>query len=409
MKGEGRPLRIAVIASLKQGMEQFVYRELLALTDLGWSISLFPTKFAPGLYNPIDRWRVHPWRPLPLALGQLAALARAPLQYLALLAEAVGAGALVDFLLAEYFSPRMREADVIYATFGDHKFFVGYFCQRITGKPLSVTIHAYELYQNPNPRLFRRALAAADQIVTVTEYNREYLAQHFGIPPARVQVGRLAIDLDAYRPAKKFVVLIVAFFVERKGHDLLFRAVKRLARDEIEVWVVGDRGAEDDAVDVRALAREIGVEDRVAFFGKLSGNALTAVYRAADVFCLPCHTGRDGVAEGFPTVLIEAMALGKPVITTRHVEIPRIVQEIVVDENDVDGLAEAIDRVHHSPELCARLGAQSRARAEEYFSPRNVERKAALLAGLARREPYAPPERARANLPPRHKDTKITG
>ncbi len=377
-------MRIAVIASLKQGMEQFVYRELVALTDLGFSISLFPTKFARGLYNPLDAWRVYSWNPFSLLMGQLSAFVRAPFQYLALLAEAVTLGSIVDFLLAEYFAPRMQDADIIYATFGDHKFFVGYFCKRITGKPLTVTIHAYELYQNPNPRLFERALAASDQIVTVTEYNREYLAQHFGVKPSAVEVARLSIDLNVYRPVKKFVVLIVAFFVERKGHEILFRALKQLGRDDIEVWVVGDRGAEDDAVDVRALAREIGVQEQVAFFGKLSGNALTAVYRACDVFCLPCHTGRDGVAEGFPTVLIEAMALGKPVITTRHVEIPRIVQEIVVDENDVEGLAQAIERVYASPELRERLGSLDRALAEQYFAPRNVERKAALLAGLAR-------------------------
>ncbi len=402
-------MRIAVIATLKKGMEQFVYRELVALSHLGFSISLFPTKYAPGLYNPPDDWQVYPWRPLPLVFGQLVAFARAPLQYVTLLAEAVGLGAVVDFLLAEYFAPRLQDADVIYATFGDHKFFVGYFCKRITGKPLSVTLHAYELYRNPNPRLFKRALAAADQIVTVTEYNREYLAQHFGVKPSAIEVSRLSLDLNAYRPGRKFVVLIVAFFVERKGHAILFQALKRLARDDIEVWVVGDKGAEDDAVDVRALAQEIGVQDQVAFFGKLSGNALTAVYRACDVFCLPCHTGRDGVAEGFPTVLIEAMALGKPVITTRHVEIPRIVQEIVVDENDGEGLAQAIQRVYSSSELRERLGAQNRARAEEYFPPRNVERKAALLASLARRERAGQVDRAVPDSPPGHKDTKIIG
>ena len=82
------------------------------------------------------------------------------------------------------------------------------------------------------------------------------------------------------------------------------------------------------------------MQSQVAFFGKLSGTALRAVYHAADVFCLPSRHDSDGCAEGFPTVLIEAMACGKPVVTTRHVEIPRIVEQILVDENDVDGLAE---------------------------------------------------------------------
>ncbi|MEZ6081284.1 MAG: carbamoyltransferase N-terminal domain-containing protein [Pirellulaceae bacterium] len=74
------------------------------------------------------------------------------------------------------------------------------------------------------------------------------------------------------------------------------------------------------------------------FFGPLSGTALKAVYHACDVFCLPCHFEKDGLGEGFPVVLIEAMACGKPVISTRHVEIPNVIKRLLVDEKDVDGL-----------------------------------------------------------------------
>src|SRR5262249_8813138 len=155
------------------------------------------------------------------------------------------------------------------------------------------------------------------------------------VAPSRVEIVRYSVDTEDYRPARKFVVLIVGFFVERKGHDILFKAIKQLGLDNLEVWVVGGEGSEK-AVDVPGLATQLGVSLEVAFVGKLSGNALKAVYRACDVFCLPCRTEQNGVAEGFPNVLIEAMAFGKPVITTRHVEIPRIIKEIVVDENDVD-------------------------------------------------------------------------
>jgi glycosyltransferase involved in cell wall biosynthesis len=245
-----------------------------------------------------------------------------------------------------------------------------------------VTIHAYELYQNPNPRLFQRALAACDQIITPTEYNREYLAQHYQVAPGQVEIVRYSVDTEDYRPSKKFVVLIVGFFVERKGHDVLFKAIKQLACEDIEVWVVGGEGAEK-GVDVQGLAKQLGVESQVAFFGKLSGNALKAMYRACDVFCLPCRTESDGVAEGFPNVLIEAMAFGKAVLTTRHVEIPRIIKEIVVDENDVEGLAQAILQAYQSASLRDRLGKKNRQLAEKLFSPRNGARMAQLLSTLA--------------------------
>jgi glycosyltransferase involved in cell wall biosynthesis len=376
-------MRIGAIASMKQGLEHFIYRELSLFTALGCAVSLFPTKYRTGLYGPRDEWRVCRWTVPRVLLWQPCAFLRRPARYAALFWEALRTRAVVECWLAWYFASRMREVDVVYATFGDRKLFIGYFCKRILGKPLAVTLHAYELYRNPNPRLFARALAACDRIVTVSQHNRELLQSRHGIDPARVEVVRYSLDLEEYRPAQKFVLLIVGFFVERKGHRVLFEALKRLGRDDVEVWVVGGEGVEGAGVDVRDLAREIGVERQVAFFGTLHGAALRAVYRACDVFCLPCHTDSQGVAEGFPNVLIEAMALGKPVITTRHVEIPRVIPEILVDERDVDGLARAIERVYRSGALRQRLGIESRRIAETHFSPRNAARTVALLRELA--------------------------
>jgi glycosyltransferase involved in cell wall biosynthesis len=276
----------------------------------------------------------------------------------------------------------MADVDVIYATFGDHKLFVGYFCKRILGKPLAVTIHAYELYRNPNLKMFLRALSAADQIITVTEHNREYLAARYRVDPSTVEVVRCGVDTDEYRPERKFTILIVGFFAERKGHEVLFRALRALDDPGIEVWVVGDAGAERP-VDVKEAAARLGVESQIAFFGKLGANALSALYRACDVFCLPCHFDSSGVGEGFPVAIIEAMAFGKPVITTRHVEVPRVVPEILVDENDAEGLAAAIRKVQGSLPLRQRLGAQNRQLAEDVFSSGNARKTARILRNLA--------------------------
>lgn len=103
-------------------------------------------------------------------------------------------------------------------------------------------------------------------------------------------------------------------------------------------------------VDVRRLAKDLGIESQVAFFGKLSGSALKAVYRSCDAFCAPSREDQFGSSEGFPTVLIEVMAFGKPVITTNHVEIPRVVPEIIVEEDDVQGLAQGIRSLYLSEE-----------------------------------------------------------
>ena len=379
-------MRIGVFLNMRYGIEQFVYRELQFLSAQGFAISLFPTWCKPGLYNPPPDWRLHRWSAVVVVLLQPYYFLRAPLQYIHLLREASKFGELRDFLLSWHFAGKMKDVDVLYATFGDHKLFLAYFCKRISRKPLVVTTHAYELYANPNPKLFVHALNACDQIITVTEHNREYLQEHFDIDPARVEIVRYSLDVTSYRPNRKFVILIVSFFTQRKGHDILLQAVKQLGRNDIEVWVVGGSAGRQNTVDVKALAAQLGVDSQVAFFGALSGNALKAVYRACDIFCLPCRKDSGGAFEGFPNVLIEAMAMGKPVITTRHVEIPRIIPEIIVEENDVNGLAQAIEQAYQSSALRQRLGEQNRKIAENVFSASNTNKTAALLRNLAQGE-----------------------
>lgn len=387
-------MRVAVIANMKAGLEQFIYRELCFFEESGLDISLFPTRFGPGLYNAHDDWRLVRWQPLVVLLWQVVCFAQSPFRYIRLFYEAIRYRALVDFALAHYFAPKMRDVDTIYATFGDHKLFVGYFCKRILEKPLVVEIHAYELYENPNPRLFVHALHACDQIITVTEHNREYLREHFHVDPAAVELVRYSLDLQNYHPEEKFVILIVAFFTDRKGHDTLLQAVKELGNEKIEVWVVGGAAGRQSLVDVRALAHELDIESQVAFFGMLGGTALRAVYRACDAFCLPSRKDKGGAFEGFPNVLIEAMAMGKPVITTRHVEIPRIIPELLIDENDVAGLAAAIQQLYESTALRKRLGAQNRQLAEQHFSPENAAKTAAILRRVAGQEALYPPTQA---------------
>jgi colanic acid/amylovoran biosynthesis glycosyltransferase len=378
-------MHIAVILSMKEGMDHFVHRELGVISSYGARISLFPTKVRPGLYNAEPNWDLLRWNPFSVLFYQLVYMLRTPRKYFSIMSEAIRYNALMDFVIACYFSGNMHTIDVIYAIFGDHKLFIGYFCKKILARPLVVTLHAYELYQNPNPALFVHALEQCDQIVTVTEYNRELLQARFKVDPSRVRVVRVCVDTDDYRPSEKFVILIVGYFDECKGHDILFKALRELSLPDLQVWVVGSANNRSNAVDVRRQAREIGVEDQVAFFGELGGNALKAVYQKCDVFCAPSHVSRLGSSEGFPTVLMEAMAFGNPVVTTRHTEIPRIVPEVIVEENNAHDLAEGIHRLYLSRELSQSQGRTNRHIAEQLFSIRNAQETADILAELTAR------------------------
>jgi glycosyltransferase involved in cell wall biosynthesis len=291
---------------------------------------------------------------------------------------------LADFAIAVSFASQMQDAQVIYSYFGDHKLFIGYYCKQITRIPLVVTVRAYELHQNPNPRLFVQALAACDRVLTITEYNKSFLVDRFGVPADRIDIVRQIVDLDEYRFEHKIKILIVAFFAQKKGHQVLFEALKQLDREDLELWVVGDQAPDRNPANCRELVRELGIESQVVFFGAQKGNALKALYRECDVFCLPSRTDARGDKEGFPNVIIEAMAFGKPVISTRHAGIPEAVEDaVLVDEDNVEQLAEALNRVCDSVEWRRQLGRRNRRVAEEMFSPANNDRLENILKRYA--------------------------
>src|SRR4051794_33841339 len=124
-------MRLAVIASMKSGLEQFIYREIDELAERGIAIRLFPTKHRPGLYNPPPEWDCQRWSWWKVLGCQPGRVLRMPILYIRALVSAIRYSAIVDFLLAAHFAGEMGDVDAIYATFGDRKLFVGYFCKRL--------------------------------------------------------------------------------------------------------------------------------------------------------------------------------------------------------------------------------------------------------------------------------------
>ena len=187
-----------------------------------------------------------------------------------------------------------------------------------------------------------------------------------------IDMVRHIIDIDPHNLQEKIKILIVGYFAEKKGHEFLFKALKKLNRNDLEVWVVGEMTPDVVAVDCRRLAKDLGVDHQVAFFGEQRGNALWALFRECDVLCMPSRTGQDGDREGFPTVIAEAMAFGKPVVGTRHAGIPEMLDEVLLaDEQNVDQIAEALARICDSEEMRREVGEKNKKLVAEHFSPRN--------------------------------------
>jgi len=364
---------IAYIISMPQGMDTWTYREIEALIEDDISIAIFPLVYESGPCMPRQGWDCYRFNKWLVVLRQILWLIRYPTTYVPLFLEALGTRSLVDLILGFEFAQQMtkRRVEMIHCVFGDHKLFIGYYCKRILGIPLSVALYGYDLRHNPNWYMFRRAIELCDSIIVNCDFNKHLLCEIAGNElgqKARVIRHYAQIPSDDRHDEAR--ILIVGGFVERKGHDLLFQAVSSLGADadDVEVWVAGYPGP----VDVEQLAREFGVEDKVRIFGSVTDDGLDFLYQQCDIFCLPSRTDTQGVSEGLPVALIEAMSYAKPVIATRLAGIPELVEEILVDEGDVKGLAKALKRFIDSPGLRKSSGARNLEIVRARYSKENV-------------------------------------
>jgi glycosyltransferase involved in cell wall biosynthesis len=196
------------------------------------------------------------------------------------------------------------------------------------------------------------------------------------------------LDVERFAPngtvrAEPPLVLAVGRLVEKKGFDDLVSACSLLHADgtAFRCRIVGKGELERD---LHALVKALGLEEQVELAGPIPRERLLAEYSRASVVVAPCVIGADGNRDGLPTVLVEAMALGIPVVATDVTGIPELVEDgrtgVLVPQRDPQALAEAIRWVLAEPSLADGLARAGRARVERKFDLRaNVARLRNLL------------------------------
>lgn len=363
--------KLAYIVSMAAGLEAFIYREIEELERLGYEILLCATQYTQ---NDVFAAKTH-WRYSVLSKkGLIFALPRILRSWFSrwgVWREAWRTNSVIDLVAAIYFLPFIKQAgtEQIHAHFGDHKLFIAYYCKRLSGLPLSVTIHAHEFYTNPNALLFRIALRNADRIYPIAQKWCDRLIQEYAIPKEKIFLNRLFVDTEVYTPYKPVWVLAAGRFTERKGFHYLIKAAQRLAEENIHFVFVGF-----GEVDLKQLALEGEVSHKVTVYAKMDQAQLRFMYQRADILCVPSITTEREGAEGIPVVLMEGMACGLPVVATPSGATTELVDEIVVEEHSVDQLAAAILRLAQNPEERRLQGIRNREKVLLLFSKANVEK-----------------------------------
>lgn len=191
-----------------------------------------------------------------------------------------------------------------------------------------------------------------DWLFPVSSYFSERLGS-LGCPPGKLKVHHVGIDSDSYifsprtRYEREITIVTVARLVEKKGHAYMLNAMDLLKNRGIlaRYVIVGDG---PERLRLEAQARGMDLQDSVEFRGSATHYEVRQWMHACDLFVLPSVTAENGDQEGIPVSLMEAMAVGRLVITTRHSGIPELVRDgesgFLVQEKDAFGLAEAILR-----------------------------------------------------------------
>ncbi len=253
------------------------------------------------------------------------------------------------------------------------------FVKAISGIPFSITAHGQDFMVDLGSlELLREICAEAEFVAAETDYSCELLRQR--CPEAAGKIHRVyngmdlanfpAVSVAAAAPNESVRILSVGRLVEFKGFKYLIEACAELVQRgcDFHCEIVGEGPLREHLLE---LIEQSQLRDRVVLAGALSQEEIFARLRDCDIFALASVVDQAGASDVFPTVILEAMASARAVVSTTVAGIPESVAVgetgLLVPPNDAGALANALERLIRDPKLRARFGAAGRARVERNF------------------------------------------
>ncbi len=253
------------------------------------------------------------------------------------------------------------------------------------GKPLVITARGSDitlLAKHPRPRAqILKAALGADAIITVAASLKHELVT-LGAPGQKIHVLRNGVDLEAFSPGEREaartalgvcgpVIVSAGHLIARKGHDLIIDALGKIPDATLLIVGDGKRRAQ-----LERQARHAGLAHRVRFLGPVAPETMPEIYRAADILALASSR------EGWPNVLLEAMACGAPCVATDVGGVAEIIREPaagrIVHERTPGAIAREINALLAHPPGAAQV----RAYAERHSWDETADAMAAIASEL---------------------------
>jgi len=358
---------------VQPGAQAFV-DDLIAISDLGWRRLVRAQ--ARLFHRSARKWGAL-WR------STIAGNARSPRFLLRGVVVAFGAPAIAEEVV-------QRELTHLHAHWATHSGLLAHLVSRLTGIPYSITLHAHDLHVDRT--MLDTKLRGATAVVTISEHNAEMLRSEYPHVADRVSVVHCGVDTRAIpftlpgaigHPLR---LVCVAGLRPFKGHRYLLDAVRELERRGIAVRcdLVGDGPLRAE------LAQQ--ADDNIVLHGATGVEEALGIVGDADLFVMPSVELADGRRDGIPVALIEAMALGVPVIASDVSGIPELVRDgstgILVAPNDATAIADAVERLAADVHLRRTIATKARRTVETRF---DITQSARAMTALFGRDPDRSP------------------
>lgn len=407
MNPDAPPHVAYVVKRYPRFSETFIVNEILAHEAAGTRVTIFSlragtdTHFqdvvsrvkAPVHYLPHGHLRAEEfWRTLQKTMLRLPGASRVLEETPTPAASPEPVSGLVHQAMVLALEVQARGIQHLHAHFATSATAVAALAARLAGIGYTFTAHAKDIFhEDVDEDDLRRKLTGARAVVTVSDFNVEDLRRRFGADAGGVRRIYNGLDLSefAFHPGSGVPGRIVAAgrLVEKKGFDVLVDACALLRERGVpfECRIVGS-GEEEEAL--RAQIAGLGLQEQVRMTGPLPRAGVIQEMRGAGVFAAPCVEGADGNRDGLPTVLLEAMALGVPCVSTRITGIPELVEDgitgVLLEPGDRVGLADALQRLLPAPPEAAGLVGRARRRIEADFDiHRNADQLREIFFGRA--------------------------
>lgn len=401
----GYSIKLAyILGTFPSLSETFILDEIIGLKRKGVDVMIFALKrgndkkyheraktlVEKTIYRPsftfVEQWKMlflfflqHPIMFFQLLLVMFKSYKKTPLTLLKLYR---------NLPCALYFSELIKYASAqhVHAHFAYIPATITMIISRILDIPFSFSAHAWDIHANRSN--LKEELLSARFVITCSEQNRFTLLKRYGEELSckilkiyhginleywnnRPEMSRLKGEKRRMSVHRIWRLMSVGRLIEKKGFDFLIKACALLKGNRVKFHLdlIGE-GKERRALE--KLAKSLGIEDEIAFIGALTHEELKQYYFSADIFVLPSVVAADGDQDGIPNVLLEAMAMGVPVISTRVSAIPELIKDgetgILARERDDKSFCEAIIKVINSGELRSNIIDNARLKVKEEFN-----------------------------------------